>query len=71
MDTLQLSIEGMHCGGCANGIQIVTEQIEGVTSVFIDFDGKTGTWVIDYLVVSPEKIIEAIVELGYTASVIE
>ncbi len=71
MDTIQLTIEGMHCGGCANSIQIITEKIEGVESVFIDFDGKTGTWGIDPLMVSPERIIAAILELGYTAVVVE
>jgi len=69
METLQMNIEGMHCGGCATGIQMVTEQIEGVSSVFVDLDGKKGTWEIDATKVNAEKIIAAIAELGYTATV--
>ncbi len=65
-----MSIEGMHCGGCATGIQMVTEQIEGVSSVFVDLDGKKGTWEIDPSKVNADKIIAAITELGYKASVV-
>lgn len=57
----------MHCGGCATGIQMITEQLEGVTSVFVDYDGKKGTWEVDESKVSAEKIIEEITKLGYTA----
>jgi copper chaperone len=69
MDTINLNIEGMHCGGCATGIQMVTEQLDGVTSAFVDLDGKKGTWEIDSSVVSADKIIEEIVKLGYKATV--
>lgn len=65
-----MNIEGMHCGGCATGIQMVTEQIEGVSSVFVDLDGKKGTWEIDPTKVTAEKIISEISTLGYTATVV-
>ncbi len=70
METLNMSIEGMHCGGCATGIQMVTEQLDGVSSVFVDLDGKKGTWEIDSSKVTAEKIIAAITELGYKATVV-
>ncbi len=69
METLQMNIEGMHCGGCATGIQMVTEQIEGVASVFVDLEAKKGTWEIDPTKVTPEKIIAEITTLGYKATV--
>ena len=69
MDTLNLNIEGMHCGGCATGIQMVTEQLEGVSSVFVDLEGKKGTWEIDSSKIDADKIIASIAELGYKASV--
>ena len=65
-----MNIEGMHCGGCATGIQMVTEQLDGVTSAFVDLDGKKGTWEIDTTKVTAEKIIEEIVKLGYKANVV-
>jgi copper chaperone CopZ len=48
---------------------MVTEQLDGVTSAFVDLDGKKGTWEIDSSVVSADKIIEEIVKLGYKATV--
>ncbi len=69
MDTINLNIEGMHCGGCATGIQMVTEQLDGVSSAFVDLDGKKGTWEIDSTKVTADKIIEEIVKLGYKATV--
>lgn len=64
-----MNIVGMHCGGCATGIQMVTEQLDGVSSVFVDLDAKKGTWEIDSTKVKPEQIIDEISKLGYTATV--
>ncbi len=67
MEKIELAIEGMHCGGCATGIQMVTEQLDGVTSAFVDLDAKKGTWEIDSTKVSPDAIISEISKLGYSA----
>jgi copper chaperone CopZ len=69
MERIEMNIEGMHCGGCATGIQMVTEQMDGVTSSFVDLDGKKGTFEIDPAKVTREQIIEEISKLGYTAKV--
>jgi len=69
MTKIEMNIEGMHCGGCATGIQMVTEQMEGVTSSFVDLDTKKGTFEID-APATPETIIEEITKLGYTATVV-
>ena len=69
MEKIELNIQGMHCGGCATGIQMVTEQLDGVTSAFVDLDGKKGTWEVDATKVKAENIIDEITKLGYTASV--
>lgn len=65
-----MKIEGMHCGGCATGIQMVTEQIDGVLSSFIDLDKKIGTFELDTNKVSTDQIIGEISKLGYTATVV-
>lgn len=67
METLILSIEGMHCSGCATGIQMTTEQLDGVISAYVQLDGKSGTWEIDTSRISAEKIVQEIERLGYTA----
>lgn len=64
-----MNIEGMHCGGCATGIQMITEQMDGVSSSFVDLDGKKGTFEIDPAKVTPQAIIEEISKLGYSATV--
>jgi copper chaperone CopZ len=69
MTTLNLAIEGMHCGGCATGIQMITAGIDGVSTSFVDYDAKKGTLEYDETKVKPENIIEEIGKLGYTATV--
>ncbi len=69
MEKIELNITGMHCGGCATGIQMVTEMLDGVTSAFVDLDAKKGTWEVDPSKVKAEQIIEEITKLGYSAVV--
>lgn len=69
MANVTLNIEGMHCGGCATGIQMITSGMDGVTSSFVDLDAKKGTIEYDESKVKPEAMIAAIKELGYTATV--
>lgn len=68
MEKLELHIEGMHCGSCATGIQMLVSQMEGVQSTFVDYKGKKGTVEYDSAKVSKEQIIKSIGELGYQAS---
>lgn len=68
MEKLDLNIEGMHCGSCAIGIQMLTSGMDGVASSSVDYEGKKGVIEFDPAKVSKEKIIESIAELGYKAS---
>lgn len=68
MEKLELHIEGMHCGSCAVGIQMLTSQMDGVSKAEVSYEGKTGTFEIDPGKVKKEDLIKAIAELGYTAS---
>lgn len=68
MEKIELKIEGMHCGACATGIQMLTSQMDGVSSSFVDYDKKFGVFELDPAKVKKEDIIKAIAELGYTAS---
>ena len=67
MEKVDLKIEGMHCGACATGIQMLVSQMDGVKSVFVDYDGKKGTVEFDAAKVSKDKIVEEIASLGYKA----
>lgn len=67
-EKIELKIDGMHCGACATGIQMLTSQMDGVASSFVDYEGKKGTFELDPAKVTKEQIIKAIEELGYQAS---
>ena len=67
-EKLKLNIEGMHCGACATGIQMITTGMDGVTGAFVDYEGKKGEIEFDPTKVSKEAIITEIGKLGYTAT---
>jgi len=67
MEKLELHVEGMHCGACATGIQMLVSQMDGVVSIFVDYDKKIGTVEFDSAKVSKDQIIKAIAELGFKA----
>jgi copper chaperone CopZ len=62
---LHLEIEGMHCGACATGIQMVTEGLDGVSNVFVSFDNKNGDWEFDDTKITKAKMVREIEALGY------
>ncbi|MBI2514835.1 heavy-metal-associated domain-containing protein [Candidatus Wolfebacteria bacterium] len=68
MEKLILHIEGMHCGACATGIQMLVSQMEGVKSIFVDYESKKGEVEFDPVKVSQESIFKNIEDLGYKAS---
>ena len=68
MEKVELHIEGMHCGACATGIQMLVSGMDGVKSIFVDYEGKNGDVEFDSTKVTKEQIIKGISELGYTAS---
>ena len=70
MSTVTLDIQGMHCGGCATGIQMIAEGMDGMKTASVDLDAKKGVFEFDEAKVKPEQLIEEIGKLGYTATVI-
>ena len=68
MEKIELNIEGMHCGSCAVGIQMLTSQMDGVSSANVDYEKKKGIFEFDPAKASKDAIIKAIAELGYTAT---
>ena len=57
----------MHCGACAAGIQMFVSQMDGVSSAFVDYNGKKGAFEFDPAKTSKDAIVKAITELGYKA----
>ena len=71
MEKIKLHIEGMHCGACATGIQMLVSSMDGVKSVFVDYEGKKSNVEFEETKVTKEQIIKSISELGYTATHID
>lgn len=67
MEKIELDVEGMHCGSCAVGIQMIISQMEGVGSASADYDKKKAWVEFDSAKTSKEAIMKAIEELGYKA----
>lgn len=68
MEKIDFHIEGMHCGSCAVGIQMLISQMDGVKSAEVSYEGKKGTFEFDSSKVTKDQIVKAIAELGYQAS---
>ena len=68
MEKITLNIQGMHCGSCAVGIQMLTSQMDGVKSAEVSYEDKKGTIELDPAKVTKEQIIKGIEELGYKAT---
>lgn len=68
MEKIDLHIEGMHCGSCAIGIQMLTTQMDGVKSAEVSYEGKKGTFEFDSSKVTKDQIVKSIAELGYQAT---
>ncbi len=65
--TSTFHVTGMTCGGCEVGVRRVVNKLDGVEEV--EASHKAGTATVTYQTdkVTPESIIAAIEELGYTA----
>lgn len=64
-----LRIEGMHCGGCARGLQTVLTRIEGVIAARVSFDESRAVVDYDPHRVTLERLIHAIENAGFRARV--
>lgn len=64
--TINLSVTGMHCGGCALAVQDALEKVDGVDAVTVDH--KAGTAVVTYDQKKPDtgELLKAIREAGYS-----
>jgi len=65
---IKFSIEGMHCGSCAAGIQMVLINTDGVISASADYEKKSGEVEFDEEKVTWPDLQKAIEELGYKAN---
>ena len=67
--TVILTISGMHCEGCASGIEAMVKRAEGVIKVEVSFESGEATVQYDPAKASPEKVIAVIEKMGSKAAV--
>jgi len=64
MQKINLRIEGMSCDGCKRTVAIAIEDLNGVKNAQVDLQKKEAEVTFDDMVVSKEKIIEAVDNTG-------
>jgi copper chaperone len=65
MQTIQISIEGMTCGGCVKSVTGVLQKIDGVSSVNVSLEQKRADIQYDESKTSPAAFKQAIEDAGY------
>lgn len=64
-----LRIDGMTCGSCAAAVKVKLKRLDGVRQARVSFDDKRAQVVYDAQVVTPDRMIQAIEDLGYKARI--
>lgn len=65
--TSVFEVTGMTCSGCEVGVRRAVKKLDGVDQVEASHEAGTATVTYDPEQVTPEDIIAAIEDLGYTA----
>ncbi|ANK81418.1 MAG: cation transporter [Rhizobiales bacterium NRL2] len=68
MKTTTLTIEGMHCDGCARTIEVLVARVPGVRQAEVSFDERRARILHDQYAASTTDLIEAIAKGGFTAN---
>lgn len=66
---VEFAVQGMTCGGCAVGTRAALKKLEGVQDADANYEQSTAWAVYDPKTVTPERMMDAIRELGYTPAV--
>jgi len=59
----------MSCTSCARGIEAMLKRTEGVVSADVSYDRREARVEYDPERTTPEKLVEAITNMGYSAKV--
>ncbi|TGN99301.1 heavy metal translocating P-type ATPase [Burkholderia sp. USMB20] len=70
LQTVELTVDGMHCGGCTGRVQRALAAVPGVVEAAVDLDAHAAT-VIAHDAVEPAQLVDAVGAAGYRATVRE
>jgi copper chaperone len=65
MNTIQLSVTGMTCGGCVNSVRNVLAALPGVQSVEVTLNPGQALVVYDPARIAPAALKQAIIDAGF------
>jgi len=66
MNTLDLTIDGMHCDGCATRIRSLLEKDSGIREVSVSFETGMGRIIYSPQSTDEERIVAIIERAGFT-----
>ncbi|WP_080416608.1 heavy metal translocating P-type ATPase [Burkholderia ubonensis] len=70
LNTIVLTVDGMHCGGCTGRVQRALAGVPGVVDAAVDLADRSAT-VSAHDTVDPARLVEAIGDAGYRATLRE
>lgn len=68
IEIAEFSITGMHCAGCAAGIEATIKSMNGVKTASVNFGTSKGIFTFDSSKIRKEDIVAKIRDLGYDVS---
>ena len=69
MQSVVLTVQGMHCGGCAQSIKRLLEREPGVESAEVSFEAGEARVRFDPARLDPQRLTALLAPAGYQASV--
>ncbi|WP_081333790.1 heavy metal translocating P-type ATPase [Burkholderia cepacia] len=70
LHTIELSVDGMHCGACTGRVQRALAAVPGVVDCAVDLADRSAT-VSAHDTVDPARLVEAVSDAGYRATLRE
>ena len=68
MNTIQLTVTGMTCGGCVNSVHKVLTALPGVQSAEVILNPGQANVVYDPARIAPSALVQAVIDAGFGAT---
>jgi copper chaperone CopZ len=64
---LELTIDGMHCGGCVRRVALALQKVEGIETSTVQVEVGSASLNYDAEKASQQEIVDAVNAIGFTA----
>ena len=69
MDSIQLSITGMKCGGCVSTVEKILKNSDGIKNVSVNLLTESAYFEINQQHIEVEKVLENLKENGFPSKI--